>query len=70
MDFALSGGEDYELLFTAASGVIERVKASVSCPVSIIGEVVPDGRNEVSLIGANGKAVRVARTGWEHFAAR
>ncbi|MDO8578108.1 MAG: thiamine-phosphate kinase [Dehalococcoidales bacterium] len=67
LELALSGGEDYELLFTASPAIIERVKASVSCPVSIIGDVIAGGNNEVSVIGADGRPVRTARTGWEHF---
>lgn len=67
LELALSGGEDYELLFTASPAIIERVKAAASCPISIIGDVVAGGNNEVIVIGPDGRPVRTARTGWEHF---
>ena len=67
-ELALSGGEDYELLFTASGEIIEQVKAAVSCPVTVIGEIVlPQGKGEVSLVDSKGRPVRLTSTGWEHF---
>jgi thiamine-monophosphate kinase len=68
LELALSGGEAYELLFTAPPAIIERVKAAASCPISVIGDVVAGSNNEISVIDANGRPVHTARTGWEHFA--
>ncbi|MDO8717175.1 MAG: thiamine-phosphate kinase [Dehalococcoidales bacterium] len=67
LELALSGGEDYELLFTASSEIIEQVKAATSCPITVIGEIIADGKNEVSLVDNHGQPVRLAKTGWEHF---
>jgi thiamine-monophosphate kinase len=67
LGLALSGGEDYELLFTASPDIIERVKAAALCPISIIGDVVAGGNNEVSVFGTDGRKIDIARTGWEHF---
>lgn len=67
LELALSGGEDYELLFTAGSEIIEQVKASTSCPITVIGEIIADGKNEVSLVDGRGRPVRITKTGWEHF---
>lgn len=67
LEMALSGGEDYELLFTASREIIEQVKASTSCPVTIIGEVVADEKNKVSLVDSHGQPVQPGSTGWEHF---
>ncbi len=67
LEMALSGGEDYELLFTAPPEIIQRVKAAASCPVSIIGNIVAGGNVEVSVFGIDGGAVHPARTGWDHF---
>ncbi len=66
-ELALSGGEDYELLFSAPEAVIERVKSSAPCPVTIIGDVVADTNHEVTVIGHGGKPVHLSHTGWEHF---
>lgn len=67
LELALSGGEDYELLFTASGKIIEQVKASTSCPITIIGEIIADEKNEVRLVDGHGQTVRLAGTGWEHF---
>ena len=67
LELALSGGEDYELLFTAGSEIIEQVKASTSCPITVIGEIIADGENEVNLVDGHGRPVRLTKTGWEHF---
>ena len=66
---ALSGGEDYELLFTApaaSDAQVARLGARVSIPVTRIGRIVPRGRG-LSLIGPGGSARPLPRTGWEHF---
>ncbi len=71
LELALSGGEDYELLFTTSGEIIEQVKASTSCPITVIGEIIlPSekvGENEVSLVDGHGRPVLLTRTGWEHF---
>jgi len=65
---ALSGGEDYELLFTADTVRIERVKEALDCPVTVIGEIT-DGPGETSVIDRQGNPVKFSSSGWEHFAA-
>jgi len=67
---ALSGGEDYELLFTAGAGVIDEIKEASSCPVTVIGEIVAERTGEVTLVDANGEPFRLNTMGWEHFTAR
>ncbi|MFC1931152.1 thiamine-phosphate kinase [Chloroflexota bacterium] len=70
LELALSGGEDYELLFTARAGVIDKVRKAVACPVTVIGEMVAGKAGEVVLVDANGKPFHTGRAGWEHFTAR
>ncbi len=67
VEMALSGGEDYELLFTASSEVIDRVKQALTCPVSVIGETVADSTGRVTAIDAEGNVISPGRRGWEHF---
>jgi thiamine-monophosphate kinase len=69
LEMALSGGEDYELLFTARAEVIERVKRKAACPITVIGEILA-GDKGVTLIDSQGKSVKFARKGWEHFITR
>ncbi len=63
---ALSGGEDYELLFTAQSDVIERTQSLMSSPVTIIGEIVAEP-GQVTLLDEEGKVMEWEGGGWEHF---
>jgi thiamine-monophosphate kinase len=67
IQMALSGGEDYELLFTADAGVIEKTKEAVSCPITIIGEITGDKTSGVTLVDNKGNHVSITGKGWEHF---
>jgi thiamine-monophosphate kinase len=67
LELATTGGEDYELLFTASDDVIETVKAKLSCPVTVIGEVVAEKPGSVVMVDGHGKLLSPAKTGWEHF---
>jgi thiamine-monophosphate kinase len=67
MEMALSGGEDYELLFTASDEVIRQVKQALTCPVSVIGEIIADNVGKVMVINAEGNIISPAKRGWEHF---
>ena len=66
-EMALSGGEDYELLFTAEKEVIDAVKKAASCPITVIGEVVADNPGQTILIDRENKRSLPAKTGWDHF---
>ncbi len=67
LELALSGGEDYELLFTAGAETITKARETISCPVTVIGEIVADKAGEVTLVDIKGKPVHLDRAGWEHF---
>jgi thiamine-monophosphate kinase len=64
---ALSGGEDYELLFTARSEVIDKLTEIMSSPVTVIGEIVSGDPGQVTLLDEQGKAVKWDERGWDHF---
>jgi thiamine-monophosphate kinase len=70
LEMALSGGEDYELLFTASSEVIERVRNQASCPITVIGQITADKTGKIVLFDSEGKPFKPAKTGWQHFAQR
>lgn len=69
-DLALRGGEDYELLLTAAptraEEIARRVSAETGTPVSVIGEILPADRPP-ELVLAGGEAVPLGGAGWDHF---
>jgi thiamine-monophosphate kinase len=67
LELALAGGEDYELLFTASSGVINKLKEEAPCPVTIIGEITEGKPGELNLLDASGHPVDLRGIGWEHF---
>ncbi len=69
-EMALSGGEDYQLLFTASPEIVERVRRSSSYPITIIGEVVAENPGQVILIDEEGKRVQPKVMGWDHFKRR
>jgi len=66
-DCALTGGDDYELLFTAAAArqtAIEALAAELDLPLTCIGRIV-EGAG-VRVVDANGRELDLARTGWRH----
>ena len=56
VDLALSGGEDYELLFSASP----RQKVKAAC----IGEITRSG---ITVVGAKGRRVKTPGKGYQHF---
>jgi thiamine-monophosphate kinase len=69
-DFALSGGDDYELCFTVPATQLAGLRedlARLGCGATQIGRVVEGG--SVRVRGADGQWLEPARAGWDHFAA-
>ena len=66
LDLALTGGEDYELLFTAPQPVMDRVAGALDVPVSIIGEIVA-APGEVTVLDAEGRKIAIGSGGWDHL---
>jgi thiamine-monophosphate kinase len=67
LELALSGGEDYELLFTGSPEVVAQVKKAASCLITVIGEIVAGKRGEVTLVDCQGNPFHLDKAGWEHF---
>ena len=65
LQFALHGGEDYELLFTAPAN--KRVPNTIAgVPITRIGAITP-GR-QIKLKTHDGKSHPLPAAGWQHFA--
>ncbi|MGB9198508.1 MAG: AIR synthase-related protein, partial [Terriglobales bacterium] len=62
LDFALHGGDDYELLFTSAKTVPQTIEG---VRITRIGQVTR--KKEMRLIDADGKKGALPVKGWEHF---
>ena len=67
LELALSGGEDYELLFAADEAVLEGVKRECTTPITVIGELLAGDPGEVTLVDGQGREVPRTKGGWEHF---
>lgn len=64
LDFALNGGEDYELLFTASRN--REVPRSISgVKITCIGEII--SKRQVFLVDESGSRSKLKVRGWEHF---
>ncbi len=63
---ALSGGEDYVLLFTAASDIMERVIRRIP-EAAVIGEIASGEPGRVRVLDENGTDITPSQSGWDHY---
>jgi len=64
LEFALHGGDEYELLFTAHPK--RRIPKEIAgVPVTRIGEILPE--KHLLLASSDGRIQTLAPAGWEHF---
>ena len=69
-DCLLAGGDDYELLFTAAAAAdaeIAALAAELQLHLTRIGEIVSGPPGELVLCDAEGRDITPARRGYDHF---
>lgn len=69
-DYALNGGDDYELCFTAnksKNNEIQKLINVSSCNISLIGKMVMTEKNDVIPL-LNGELYQCQLQGWQHFA--
>ena len=64
---AISGGEDYQLLFTASQSVMQNVQKICSYPITVIGEIKTGSPGRMLIIEPSGKRTSAAPAGWDHF---
>jgi thiamine-monophosphate kinase len=67
LDLALSGGEDYQLLFTAPASVMETMQQVSSYPITVIGEIKAGTPGQVFILEKSGKSSMLTSAGWDHF---
>ncbi len=66
----LSGGDDYELVFTAPparAGEVQALATALDLPLTRLGEVVAGGAGGLTLTNAEGQIITPSRFGYEHF---
>ena len=69
LDYALAGGEDFELLLAVAPGSVEAVRAAITATgtsLTQIGEVLRSGLHFTAPDGSGDMALTAQ--GWDHFA--
>lgn len=72
LEFALTGGEDYELLFTSPEENIKKISAlskRLGLPMTPVGRIVSPkkGNNAVTVLDEQGKPLTLRKMGFEHF---
>ena len=67
LEMALSGGEDYQLLFTGPPSVIADVIRASDYPVNIIGQIKSGPAGQVRVSDQSGRDYTPVQTGWDHF---
>jgi len=66
-EIALTGGEDYELLFTAPPPVMAAIATTLGVPVSVIGEVTDGDAGTVTILDERGRPLEITVGGWDHL---
>jgi thiamine-monophosphate kinase len=70
LEMALSGGEDYQLLFTAKAEIMEQVIKTSNYPVSVIGRILEENPGQIILEDREGRHFQPQKSGWDHFKRR
>ena len=65
LTLALTGGEDYELIFAAPQKIVDKAKRELSCAVTVIGRIVK-GKG-VKVLDEDGNEFSWGSAGWDHF---
>jgi thiamine-monophosphate kinase len=72
IDYALSGGEDYTLLCTAAGENANQIAGAFekefNRPLFAIGEITAE--KQIKIVYPNGETKPITPTGWDHFRAK
>ena len=74
LELALTGGEDYELVYVGDAEAIGQVNKAqpegVASDFGVVGEIVPrkNGKGEVTVLDENGTPIEFEAKGWDHFA--
>ena len=65
-ELSITGGEDYELLFTAGTEKIKQLAEGDNLDFSVIGTIT-NSQKRVRLLDEAGKEVNYQSGGWDHF---
>lgn len=68
VNLALYGGEDYVLLFTAPTDIMDATMARLPSGGAVIGEIRDGDPGSVIVLDGRGSPMSRTGTGWDHFA--
>ena len=66
LEFALSGGEDYEIIFTAKADIMDKATELLEERISVIG-MIEDVDGSVRILDSDGNVIETGSGGWDHF---
>ena len=64
---ALQSGEEYELIYTAPSALVQQLNNSLLTPSTIIGEIIQQEAQSVTVLDRNNDQLCLQVDGWDHF---
>ena len=64
---ALSGGEDYELLFTGTEELISEQIETLGIDVTVVGQIVNENPGRIHVMDDKGATTKLENSGWNHF---
>ncbi len=70
LETILTGGDDYELLFTASpekESEINEISEELSLPITKIGEITLQSKNKVSILDNTGLEIEIQSSGYRHY---
>lgn len=65
LEYALSGGEDYELVFTIEEENVEQLTEKLDCPLTVVGEIIEKEKGTI-LVDKDGNETPLTG-GYDHF---
>ena len=66
LSMALTGGEDYQLLYTAPSPLMEETLSQIP-EATVVGQVVQGSSGNVIVVDQKGVELPLLQGGWDHF---
>ena len=67
LNFALNGGEDYALMFSAPEAIMAYLKRLIPETISVIGNIYDGPVGEIIINDNLGNHTLVAENGWDHY---
>ncbi|MGA2368244.1 MAG: thiamine-phosphate kinase [Dehalococcoidia bacterium] len=67
LELILTGGEDYQLLFTALPETMDAVIKAMKPAPAVIGEIISGQPGTITVLDARGKKLAFNRQGWDHY---